>query len=189
MISFSIPFVLIFLYWYGALSFIFLGNYIFWLRFQPDEIFPPNFKNSYITFAIIGFITYAFISGPLLVMSFKYSPTAKSKLMKSRIAVALMFTFSTSPIFAILLIHSLLPFQCRICHPINGIVFLLSAIGWWFGLFHVWFAYMSVASDYLHRKSNFQREVMFTGVSMDEIGKVPPPMSLARPVAGQPEIV
>ena len=185
MITLSIPFALLFLFYFGIQTIMVVCNYVFWLRFQ-DVYFTQQFRDFYLAFAIIGMVAFAAVGGPCFSMAYKYSATQTSKRRKLLLGVTTMWLTSSTPLTVGMCINIIV--ENTLMNAYNGVVFILVLISWYGGIFYVWFGYMGLMSGFLHRQSGLRREVVFSQIAQGS-ERVPPPMSIAKPVRGQPAIV
>lgn len=185
MITLSIPFALIFSYFFAVQTVLIVCNYVFWLRFQYD-FFTAEFRNFYLAFTIIGTAAYAAVAGPCFIMAYKYSASQISRRRKLLLGVTTMWLTQCFPLTVGMCINVIV--QNSFMNSYNGVVFVIVLFSWYFGLFYVWFGYMGLMSGFLHRQSGLRREVVFSQITQGS-ERVPPPMSVAKPVRGQPAIV
>jgi hypothetical protein len=142
----AIPHALILLYWYGLTISLAMFNYSTWVRFAADLIADDTMQ-TYLAFAIIGVLAYAFVGGPLFFMAYKYSSTAKVRAKRLRIGLAVMYFSSTLPLF---LLDLYFIWSFGVVNVLQVICFILQLVAWIFGSFAVWFIYMWQVAKYIH---------------------------------------
>jgi hypothetical protein len=187
-IQIHVPHHLVVFYWYFMLLPIVFSNYARWVRFQENSM-TPAFCTAYLVFCIIGLVAYAFVGGPLIVMSYKYSTTARQRQVRFHWALGVLFVFFSTPLTFLDLAAI---YTLGIDSLIQGVSFFLNGVGWIFGCWVTWFIYRLEASTFIHERRGGGRPLMFQGqrhaMAVGQLGAVgaaaggldarlPPPLS------------
>lgn len=176
-----VPTALIALYWYFVVQVLAIFLYATWVRFQLD-LFSQDFINTYLAFAIIGMLGYAFGGGPFFFAAFKYSRTAKSRSLRTRIGLVVMYFTSTLPLF---IMDLWIVYNNGIVNVLQGICFVIQLVSWFFGSFAVWFIYMWQVAKFVHKRRGGGRPIMFQqGVGQQTAGTPPRPRLMWSPGRG-----
>lgn len=159
------------------------------MRFQSDYVVGQVVREAYLAFAIIGFAAYLFGAGPLFFFAYKYATSQKSGAVKLRLGIAIIYFFSSLPIFCLEL--AIAYSNQKIVHVLDGMVLVLTLIAWSFGSIVVWFVYMWEVARFLQSQTGASRQVMFNP-RYNPHGEIAPPYLTAvanRFHPGQPAVV
>lgn len=179
-------------FWHSLVLILEFFNYATFMRKERGGRWGADLVDAYLAWDVLALIAFVFIGGPLLFMSYKYSETERQRTWRLRAAVAVMYFLMTTPLFFIELWAVR---QAGMVGVLQGTVFVLNFIAWFFSTWIVWFIYMLEASRFIHERRGYGRDVLFKKMRMRNAMLGLPDqwrantINASNPIFGQPQIV